>query len=1048
MASLPPSPPYPRDHRSDSRHAGLSVLGTPLYLSPELIAGTPCNHKADLWALGVVLYEMVALHHPFAAENLAALAIKISRAQFEPLSAAVGLKQAASAGGPMSLTAAYSAELLALPNRLLQVDAASRPEAALLATDALIRAHGGVFGESVDRCYESARVLREVPHAGVLRADGDVDVTLQAGGSEMGRGCSSYCSDSCSVGACASGGLTSACETGGAAPTADFGRGNNTITPSAAGGMVSSMASARGASGQVNGHNLGGAGGGVNVGMTTPGVDDGALSRWEAKLAMLLVEHQLGSVHAMLAEGAEDVRYEAEHRIANAEMRFEVERELMRTELQIAEAAVSKSAVEAHARATHGHLKHLVRVPTVERASHRVSAADADGVPIPARLTPSPSESSNSKDGNSSSGALPAGATTAVTPGSGGWGVGPPEEPTAIAEGRGRSPSTSPALFADGDDSAASAAAIPQKPGASGIVVGSRAHPALAPGGGSTGAAAGLGELQPLELLRELREAEELLHARELQVAALKMMKKREEQVKLLARTTRQIATRAFDGWRRALVEARAERAIASKDQQIQQLTARLRQMAEAITDTADRSAMVAAATEVLTFLPLSTGPLPPPPARDKPTPESSSSKIASQVSTAPSTSSASKSGGSNSSSKSPLRRAHGGHGGNPLGDGLILFERGGHTRDSVLKDGTATRDTGTTGRDTNGGEGSRERDGGRAERAAKAKEAQAAGSPGGLYERGLKQRQKREAAISRRRREREAAEMANCTFAPGIKTVVDKDGRESIKYVEQPAILTRGHYNPHASPGGRLAASPGHRRPTPINGDAAAATTSAHTVDDTVEGGRSGSDRDKGDKADKGDKGSAISGEAAAADSGGCSGDRGSNSLDTAPPLPPPSPNASERSSERASDRGASTVIMSLVMSALPKALDSYRERRHSRQHERHHVSALLARGSAANPPPSGALGGSHGTNGTGPNASPGASASLGRIDRIDEEATAELPPLPAADSRPKSTSPPLPTPPAVVPSSEGAAAPSDEEGGLAPSPITPVQVGDVVFL
>lgn len=40
-----------------------------------------------MWALGVVLYEMVAMHHPFAAENLVALAMKISRADYEPLSA-------------------------------------------------------------------------------------------------------------------------------------------------------------------------------------------------------------------------------------------------------------------------------------------------------------------------------------------------------------------------------------------------------------------------------------------------------------------------------------------------------------------------------------------------------------------------------------------------------------------------------------------------------------------------------------------------------------------------------------------------------------------------------------------------------------------------------------------------------------------------------------------------------------------------------------------------------------------------------------------------
>ena len=69
-----------RRARSNDRAGGggRTVLGTPLYLAPELIEGRLSDEKADLWALGVLTYEMAALHHPFAAENLAALAIKIS----------------------------------------------------------------------------------------------------------------------------------------------------------------------------------------------------------------------------------------------------------------------------------------------------------------------------------------------------------------------------------------------------------------------------------------------------------------------------------------------------------------------------------------------------------------------------------------------------------------------------------------------------------------------------------------------------------------------------------------------------------------------------------------------------------------------------------------------------------------------------------------------------------------------------------------------------------------------------------------------------------
>eukprot|EP00961_Rhodomonas_salina_P173754 2343265-Rhodomonas_salina.1 len=47
----------------------VSVVGTPLYLSPELCNGQPYNTKSDVWALGVLLYEMCARRAPFQAGN-------------------------------------------------------------------------------------------------------------------------------------------------------------------------------------------------------------------------------------------------------------------------------------------------------------------------------------------------------------------------------------------------------------------------------------------------------------------------------------------------------------------------------------------------------------------------------------------------------------------------------------------------------------------------------------------------------------------------------------------------------------------------------------------------------------------------------------------------------------------------------------------------------------------------------------------------------------------------------------------------------------------
>lgn len=55
------------------------VFGTPLYMSPEHARGLDIDGRADLYSLGVVLYEMVALQPPFEAENAADMMAAIVR---------------------------------------------------------------------------------------------------------------------------------------------------------------------------------------------------------------------------------------------------------------------------------------------------------------------------------------------------------------------------------------------------------------------------------------------------------------------------------------------------------------------------------------------------------------------------------------------------------------------------------------------------------------------------------------------------------------------------------------------------------------------------------------------------------------------------------------------------------------------------------------------------------------------------------------------------------------------------------------------------------
>jgi len=61
-----------------------AVVGTPYYLSPEQARGDSVDHRADIWAMGVVLYEMLTGRLPYKAENYNRLIVKILTKKPEP----------------------------------------------------------------------------------------------------------------------------------------------------------------------------------------------------------------------------------------------------------------------------------------------------------------------------------------------------------------------------------------------------------------------------------------------------------------------------------------------------------------------------------------------------------------------------------------------------------------------------------------------------------------------------------------------------------------------------------------------------------------------------------------------------------------------------------------------------------------------------------------------------------------------------------------------------------------------------------------------------
>ena len=86
-----------------------TTVGTPYYLSPEIINNKPYDTKSDIWSLGILLYQMMTLKMPFSAQSLPLLSIKINRGVYSP---------------PPSV---YSAELRDILKRCLTQDPEKRP---------------------------------------------------------------------------------------------------------------------------------------------------------------------------------------------------------------------------------------------------------------------------------------------------------------------------------------------------------------------------------------------------------------------------------------------------------------------------------------------------------------------------------------------------------------------------------------------------------------------------------------------------------------------------------------------------------------------------------------------------------------------------------------------------------------------------------------------------------------------------------------------------------------------------------------------------------
>ena len=87
-----------------------SKVGTPLYMSPEVLRGKGYAFKSDVWSLGCILYELAVLKSPFKEEGLSLY----------------GLFQKISKGVYPEIPPPYSDELRKMVHRMLDVDVSKR----------------------------------------------------------------------------------------------------------------------------------------------------------------------------------------------------------------------------------------------------------------------------------------------------------------------------------------------------------------------------------------------------------------------------------------------------------------------------------------------------------------------------------------------------------------------------------------------------------------------------------------------------------------------------------------------------------------------------------------------------------------------------------------------------------------------------------------------------------------------------------------------------------------------------------------------------------
>ena len=111
---------------------GYTQTGTPYYASPEVWEEKPYDSKSDVWSLGCVIYEMIALRPPFQAKSMEELYKKVMRGIYPKISSR------------------YSEDLSDALKLMIQVEVGARPTCDELLKMPMISQRIEFFNENKD----------------------------------------------------------------------------------------------------------------------------------------------------------------------------------------------------------------------------------------------------------------------------------------------------------------------------------------------------------------------------------------------------------------------------------------------------------------------------------------------------------------------------------------------------------------------------------------------------------------------------------------------------------------------------------------------------------------------------------------------------------------------------------------------------------------------------------------------------------------------------------------------------------------------------------